>query len=223
MADQDAEAVDEIGRGRIVEKRVGGLMRSKSWLRVCGLAFIGLILSSCALLGDRKAARETYEISVPASLSGTSGGTRAQLLVKVPNALKAIDSDRIVVKSGLNVITYLEGAQWSDTVPRMVQSKLVEAFENTGSTGATAKPGDGLVIDYQLIPDLRRFEISDGTAIIEMSVKLLSDRSGRVLDSQIFTVRARASGSDADAYVGAFDDAFADLARQLIRWVFRAV
>ncbi len=198
-------------------------MRSMSWFRICGVACLGLILTSCALLGDRKAARETYEISVPASLSGTSGGTRAQLLIKVPNALKAIDSDRIVVKSGLNIITYLEGAQWSDTVPRMVQSKLVEAFENTGSTGATAKPGDGLVIDYQLIPDLRRFEISDGTAIIEMSVKLLSDRSGRVLNAQIFTVRASANGSDAEAYVEAFDRAFADLAGQVIGWVFGAI
>lgn len=187
------------------------------------MAVFSLSLGSCALLGKQEAARETYEISVSPSLSGTAGGTGAQLLIKVPNALKAIDSDRIVVKTGPNTITYLEGAQWSDTVPRMVQAKLVEAFENTDSTGATAKPGDGLVIDYQLIPDIRRFEIVDGEAVIEISIKLLRDRTGKVLDSQIFTARAAVRGDDGPAYIEAFDDAFASLASQIIRWVFSTV
>lgn len=181
------------------------------------------VLSSCALLGGRSASRDTFEISAPTGVGSIRGGTGAQLLIKLPNALKAIDSDRIVVKNGDFGISYLEGVQWSDTVPRMVQAKLVEAFENTGSTGATAKPGDGLVIDYQLIPDLRRFEIVDGTAAIEMSIKLLADRSGRVLDAQIFTARAAASGDDGTAYVAAFDEAFAELSHQIIRWVFSAV
>ncbi|MGI9353914.1 MAG: ABC-type transport auxiliary lipoprotein family protein [Rhizobiaceae bacterium] len=198
-------------------------MRASGVFRPFLIAMVSLSLGSCALLGAQKAARETYEISVPPSLSGTAGGTGAQLLIKVPNALKAVDSDRIVVKTSPNAITYLEGAQWSDTVPRMVQAKLVEAFENTGSTGATAKPGDGLVIDYQLIPDIRRFEIVDGNAVIEISIKLLRDRSGKVVASRIFTARAAARGDDVPAYVESFDDAFADLARQIIRWVFSTV
>jgi len=198
-------------------------MRLAGLFRVFSVFALALLLGSCALLGGQQTARETYEISVPSSLSGTGGGTGAQLLIKVPNALKAINSDRIVVKTGPNAITYLEGAQWSDTVPLMVQAKLVEAFENTGSTGATAKPGDGLVIDYQLIPDIRRFEIVDGEAVIEISIKLLGDRTGKVLDSQIFTVRAAARGDDGPAIVEAFDDAFSDLARQVIRWVFSTV
>jgi cholesterol transport system auxiliary component len=117
------------------------------------------------------------------------------------------------------VITYLEGAQWSDTVPKMVQAKLVEAFENSASTGATAKPGDGLVIDFQLVSDIRRFEVLNRQATIEISIKLLSDSSGKVVETRIFEVSATSASGTAENYVNAFDEAFDRLARDIIKWV----
>ena len=204
---------------------------SKRWspINAAGRFRLGLIgatvtlLSSCALLKAPEAPRETYEISAPAKFSGIRGGTRAQILIKAPTALKSIDSDRMIVKPTRSVITYLEGAQWSDTVPKMIQAKLLEAFENTGATGATAKPGDGLVIDYQLISDIRRFEISNGSAVIEISIKLLADKTGLVRETRIFTASAVAAGDTAEAYVDAFDAAFDELARSTIRWVIGRV
>lgn len=180
---------------------------------------LAFVLSSCALLKSPEAPRETYDISAPSNFSNLRGGTRSQILVKLPTALKSIDSDRLIVKPSPSVITYLAGAQWSDTVPRMVQSKLVEAFENTGATGATAKPGDGLVIDYQLVSSIRRFEISNGSAVIEVSIKLLTDKTGLVRETRIFTATTNAIGETADAYVTAFDASFDELARNIVRWV----
>ncbi len=194
---------------------------------LCGPAVavvLAVQLSSCALIKPAEAPRDTFELTAPQNLSAIRGGTGAQILVKQPNALKSIDSDRLIVRQGASEITYLAGTQWSDTVPRMVQAKLVEAFENTGSTGATAKPGDGLVIDYQLISDIRRFEIdSNGDAVIEMSVKLLADRTGKVLETQVFTASAPTGGSDARASVAAIDTAFDELARSVIGWVVNRV
>ncbi len=193
--------------------RVTGLHR----LLVTGLA--AALLTSCALIKPQEAPRDTFELTAPASVAGLGGGTSAQILVKLPTSLKAIDSDRIIVKPSPSVVTYLQGAQWSDTVPRLLQARLVEAFENTGRIGATARPGDGLVIDFQLVSDIRRFEISNGDAIIELSIKLLADKSGLVRETRIFTATSPAGGSDAQAYVAAFDAAFDDLAKGIIRWV----
>ena len=179
------------------------------------------LLAGCALVQPREAPRETFDLSAPEAVS-ERGATGAQILVKQPNALKAIDSDRIVLKPSPTVITYLSGAQWQDTVPRLVQAKLVETFENTGATGATAKPGDGLVIDYQLVIDVRRFEIvtyGGSRAVIELSIKLLSDRSGKVRETRIFTAEAPANGSEPADYVDALDRAFDRLASDVVRWV----
>lgn len=194
-------------------------------LLVSGIVML-LGTSGCALLKSAPEPRDSYEITAPKSVSGISGSTRAQILIKKPNALKSLDSERLVLRSNGSEITYLAGVQWTDTVPNMVQSKLVESFENSGATGATAKPGDGLVIDYQLVSDLRRFEVvTDGgnRAVIEISIKLLSDKSGKVLETEIFTASAPVSGEANDAYIRALDAAFDELAIDIIRWVLGQV
>lgn len=192
------------------------------FVRAVFAAFMATVLSSCALLKGQEKPRQTYELNAPDNFSA-GGSTGAQLLVKVPNALKALDSDRIIVKSDDGSITLLAGVQWVDTVPRMVQAKLVESFENTGNAGATAKPGDGLVIDYQLISDLRRFEIDGRRAVVELSIKLLSDKSGQVLETRIFTSAAPVSGQDAGDNARALNRAFEGLAKDVVAWVFARV
>lgn len=194
----------------------------QGWRAAGALLLAILFLPSCALLKRPEAPRQTYELTAPSNFS-TQGGTRSQLLVKKPNALKALDSDRIIVKADDGAISLLAGVQWVDTVPAMVQAKLVESFENTGRAGATAKPGDGLVIDHQLISDLRRFEIDRGRAVIELSIKLLSDKSGQVLETRIFTATAPVAGTDAGDNARALNRAFDSLARDVVRWVFAEV
>jgi cholesterol transport system auxiliary component len=194
-------------------------MSARAGLRalLAGAAIVAL--SSCALIKPGEAPRDTFDISAPTSFSGVRGGSRAQILVKVPTALSSVDSDRIIVKPTPTVVTYLAGAQWADTVPRLVQAKLVESFENSGATRATAKPGDGLIIDYQLVSDVRRFEVADGVATIELSIKLLTDRTGVVRETRIFRSSSRAAGDSADDIVSAFDRAFDEIARDVIGWV----
>lgn len=184
---------------------------------VVGAAVVAM--SSCALVKPGEAPRDTFDISAPTSFSGVRGGSRSQILVKVPTALSSVDSDRIIVKPSPSVVTYLAGAQWADTVPRLVQAKLVESFENSGATRATAKPGDGLIIDFQLVSDVRRFDVSEGVATIELSIKLLTDRTGLVRDTRIFRASSRTGSSMPDDIVAAFDRAFDELARDVIVWV----
>ncbi len=188
---------------------------------------LALTLSSCALIKLPKAPPETYDISAPREFPGLRAGTRAQILVKAPTTLKALNSQNIVVKPTPSVITYLSGAQWSDDLPVMVQTKLVETFENTGRAGAVAKPGDGLVIDYQILTAIRAFEVvasgARKTAVIEFSAKLLSDRSGRVLKSKVFQASVAFSGGKNDDYVEALDRAFDQVARDIVKWVLRRI
>ncbi|MEZ5800851.1 MAG: ABC-type transport auxiliary lipoprotein family protein [Nitratireductor sp.] len=80
-------------------------------------------------------------------------------------------------------IEYLAKSQWSDRLPKVVQARLIEAFENTGRVRAVSKPGEGLVIDYQIVTDIRAFQANVGAgsrdAMVSLSVKLVSDRTGR--------------------------------------------
>jgi phospholipid/cholesterol/gamma-HCH transport system substrate-binding protein len=48
---------------------------------------------------------------------------------------------------------------WSDTIPKVLQEKIIQSFEASNYVGAVARPMEGLAADYQLILDLRSFRI----------------------------------------------------------------
>lgn len=170
---------------------------------------------------------DTYDITAPTSFPGLRGGSRAQILILEPSALKVLDSQKIVIKPADPVVEYLAKSQWSDRLPKVVQARLIEAFENTKRVKAVAKPGEGLVIDYQVVTDLRAFQANVGSGISEaqvaISVKLVSDRTGKVVRSKIFDVSVPLSSTSAIDVVTAIDAAFDEVARRLVAWTFARV
>ncbi len=147
------------------------------------------------------------------------------MLITEPSALKSLDSEKIVIKPSPSTIEYLSKARWSDRLPKVIQAKLVETFENTGRAKAVGKPGDGLLIDYQIVSDLRAFELDlvTDTAKVALSVKLISDKSGRINRARIFTATITAFGNSNQEIIDSLDAAFDAVAVELVAWVLKAV
>ena len=125
-----------------------------------------------------------------------------------------------MVRSDAASIQYLGGAQWGDRLPKIVQARLVQAFENSGRFGGVGRPGEGLAIDYQVMTDIRAFEIQTAgsdVATVEISVKLLNDRTGDVGSSKVFSASVPV-GAGSDAFVRGLDAAFDKVAVELVNW-----
>jgi cholesterol transport system auxiliary component len=186
-----------------------------------GAAIIAAALSGCALLpGGGPAPLDTYELSAPASQT-QKARNRTQILIAEPSALKALDGENIVIKPAPGVIQFLKGAQWADRLPKIVQARLAETFQRSGSFAGVGLPGEGLAIDYQVIAEVRAFEVRvDGGshAEVELFVRLLNDRNGTVRASRIFEASAPVSGSGNDAYVRALNSAFGQAASDIVKW-----
>jgi cholesterol transport system auxiliary component len=184
------------------------------------VALLGLALVSCAALpGGRPAPLDTFELSAPPLKA--HGQSRRQILIAQPSALKALDGQSIVIRPPDQSIQFLKGAQWADRLPLIVQARLAETFQRSGSFAGVGKPGEGLAIDYQVIVEIRSFEVRvDGGehAEVDLFVRLLNDRNGEVRASKSFTATAPVSGGGNQAYVQALDSAFGDAARQIVRW-----
>jgi ABC-type uncharacterized transport system auxiliary subunit len=150
-----------------------------------------------------------------------------QILVPTPAALKALDSENIVIHDAPGSITYLKGAQWGDRLTNLVQARLVQAFENSNAVGGVGRPGDGLAINYQVQADLRDFGItassSPQTARIELAVRVLNDKTGEVRATRVFTSTAPVSGAGNKAYIRAVDAGFNDVTRQIVAWVVSVI
>ncbi len=194
------------------------------FLRFTAVLLLSAGLSACALLKPSPPPPLIYDISAPNDFV-KSRMSHSQFLIKEPAALKFLDNERIVIRLNDDTIEYLPKASWSDKLPRMVQARLVDTFENSKRAGAVAKPGDGLVIDYQLISDIRAFEVAIGVnssqAHVAISVKLLNDANGRVVRSNVFTAHAAVSGQSNASYVKAMDHAFDQVAKEILVWTVR--
>jgi cholesterol transport system auxiliary component len=200
----------------MISSSLGNLRRGIIIAGACAL------LAGCSVLSSAEAELDTYDFSAPTDFSKVRGATGAQVLVKAPSSLKVLDIDRIVVRKAGNEVTYLPDVRLADALPTVLQVKLAETFVNSEKFRAVGKPGDGLLIDYQLIIDLRAFELrTKGNGLEaygEMSVKLVNDRNGRVTSSRVFEA-SRAAVSTGSEAIEALDDVFDRLALDMTAWI----
>ena len=193
--------------------------------RKSAAVLLAVALGGCAALG--RTPPDTYEISAPKVSATVPARGRLQLLVPDPTAIKTLDSNQIVVKPTSYTVEYLQNSQWSDRLPRIVQLRMVQAFENSGRVGAVGVPGQGLAIDYQVVFEIRRFEIDAiagrNAAVIEIATKVLNDRNGTVRATKIFTQSAPVRGTGNAAFVAALDQAFNGIAGDIVSWTLRTV
>ena len=92
-------------------------------LRLCLGLGAALAVASCG-----GAPPETFDLSA-ASVPGAHR-LRAQIAIREPVASLDLDGQRILVRTGPETVAYLSGAQWSDRLPVLVQTRLVQTFQN---------------------------------------------------------------------------------------------
>lgn len=189
-----------------------------------GLAAV--FLSGCAGFPGGAVSIDTFSLSEPPVVQSVASAPNRQILITEPTTLRLLDSDRIVVRTSALAVQYLADAQWNDRLPRLVQAKLVEAFENTGGLGGVGRAGDGLAIDYQIVSTIRTFEVvayGAPAANVELSVKVLNDRNGVVRAQRVFTGAAPLVGAGNEAYVQALEAALNGIIVELVPWVMRTI
>ncbi len=183
---------------------------------------IALSVSGCA--SSKKL--DTFDLSSPSPAVSASRKQGRQILIAAPSALKALDGENVVVRSGPHSISYLKGAQWADRLPSIVQSRFVQAFESTHRLGGVGRPGDGLAIDYQVLSEVRTFDIDverGNNAVVEIAIRILNDKNGTVRASRVFRSSSPVSGPGNDAYISALDRAFDNVTSDVVSWTLSVI
>ena len=197
------------------------------------IGLTGIILSAAVVSAGcslSSAPDETFDLVTPAAVDQTVSEARGvQLLVAEPKTIEILASKQVVVRVGERAVQYLGGVRLADALPRFAQFKIKRALEGSRAVGAVGLPGDGLAIDYQIITDIRAFEIrTDGpeTAFVSLTVKVLDDRTGTVIASRVFDAAAPVAGTatvENEAYIAALDTALDNALVQVTNWVGQRV
>jgi len=171
-----------------------------------------------------------FNLNAPRTFPPSERPAKSQLIVLEPTALLALDTQRIIIAPGASDGAAPDNAQWSDTIPKLVQAKVVQSFENSNYLGAVARPLEGLNADYQLAIDLRSFQVSTVEATadkappsglvahVEFAAKVLGE-NGRIIGSRTFEAAVPAPDAKAPAAAAALDAAFGKAVTGLVVWV----
>ena len=119
-----------------------------------------------------------------------------------------MDSERIQTVSANGAYASVPDAQWSDALPKLLQVKILRSLEDAGRFAGVSRPLEGVTSDFQLVLDIRKFQISPNLmAEVELGCKILA-ANGRVIATRIFRASVAAEGLGAPAAVAALDKAF---------------
>ncbi|MBL6954445.1 MAG: membrane integrity-associated transporter subunit PqiC [Alphaproteobacteria bacterium] len=147
-----------------------------------------------------------------------------QLVVGEPVASGGLDVDRIALRATPTEMKYFAGARWTERAPRMVQTLLVESFENSGAIVAVGRKAIGLRSDYNLNTDLREFqaEYFDANGIptirVRLNAKLIKQPLRAIVASKTFEATKKAEGKDMRQVILAFDKALGKVLRHTVEW-----
>jgi cholesterol transport system auxiliary component len=178
------------------------------------VAGIAICVAACSLPAQPV---PTYDLIAPRDF-GKMRPARGLIEVGVPTALQVLDTEKIVAEPSTGVVTYLSDAQWSDRLPKLLQARMIEAFENSSRIRTVARAGDRVSADAQLVTDIRQFGIEGKEAVVELSVKLIGTRGGRINAAKIFIARVPAPATSGGAAASAINDALNIVLVDLVKW-----
>jgi cholesterol transport system auxiliary component len=145
--------------------------------------------------------------------------------VAEPISERTLDTNRIaVVTNGINV-DYVALAFWVDRAPAMVQSLIVQSFRNSGQLVQVGTNRDRVRPQFQLVSDLRAFQLNRGTGPdmvrVSLNAQLLRMPERDSVGRESFAADRAPTGSGIDAVVAAFDEALGRVMKELVAWTIR--
>ena len=170
--------------------------------------------------GSAKPTQIVYDLTAPTRFAAIAKPPHGQLTVAEPTALMIFDTRKILVRPNTNEDPTFSKAEWSDNVPKLLQAKIIQAFENAGLSQSVSRPAEGAGAEKQLAIDVRKFQISvspEPTAEIELAVRILSD-NGRIVEAKVFRANVPAKEMNASSAAAALDQAFGECATELVEW-----
>lgn len=166
-----------------------------------------------------------YDLTAAEAFETPRRQLESGLVIAEPTATTRLQTQRFLFASEEEPHDDFANAQWGDSLPALVQAKLLQSFENYDIAHAPLR-GDALSEGgTRLLIDLRRFEVASAPeprAVIALSAKLV-DGTGHLKAARIFDSSSPIDSLTVAKAANAFDRAFEALARDVVMWTASAL
>jgi cholesterol transport system auxiliary component len=186
-----------------------------------------LLLGGCELIKAAEEPTDLYTITAKSTFDEDMPAVFWQLAVEVPGASANLSTSRIAIAQSPTSSDYFAKTAWTDRAPLMVQTRIVDSFENSHKIVAVARESIGLRANYVLQSDLRNFEAMyfyGGAPIahVRLVAKLVRMPDRQIIATGTFERCVRARADKVPKVVEAFDQALGSVMKRLVAWTLRA-
>jgi len=187
---------------------------------------LAALLSGCELIKAAEEPTDLYTVTPKSTFEPNMPDVYWQLAVETPVSSSNLNTGRIAIAMSPTSSDYYSKTAWTDRAPLMVQTRIVDSFENSRKIVAVARESIALRANYVLQPDLRNFEAMyfyGGPPIVKVKlvVKLVRMPDRQIIGVASFERCVRARADKVQKVVDAFDQALGSVMKQLVNWTLR--
>ena len=202
----------------------GGIAR-RAVLRGVGLAGAAVLAGCAGVLPGAGPPPRLFRLT-PKSTFDELPKVDWQLLIELPEAPAGLNTTRVALLRDLTELEYYARANWTDRAPSMIQTLIIESFQNSEAIVAVGRESIGLRSDFVLKTELREFQAEYGggapgsapTAHVRLNGILVQMPERAIVASVQIDRRSPAGEDRLAAIVAAFDDALGSALKELVTW-----
>ena len=193
---------------------------SRRWLS----SIMALAVTGCASLLGLSPAPHLYRVTPKSTYPANLPHPSVQILVDVPLAPAGLDTTRIALSHSAVSIDYFADSEWTDRLPQLVQTALLESFENSRAITAIDRESIGLRADFILKTEIRHFEAlydsPNGPPVVWVAIiaRLVAPSGREIVAQSSFERREQASANEIPRIVVAFDEALGAVIKDIVVW-----
>jgi phospholipid/cholesterol/gamma-HCH transport system substrate-binding protein len=174
--------------------------------------------------GGEPVQKITYDLQALQNQGPAAKTIKGQLSIPEPTAVAMLETQRMLFSPTSDVPGFAEFL-WADAIPKLLQARLIESFENYDIAHAPLRTADIGQADFQLLIDVRHFRVAmDSGPQAEMALSArIVDKDGKVIASRLFEESEKFEKVEPQTAVTAFDAAFGRIAKDMIDWTVQAL
>ncbi len=192
-----------------------------------GCTVSGLMSNAVSAIGEASKGEPhiIVDLTAPKGFRVRNRSRQTVLTVFEPTAIKSFARNAVIVKSSNNAVSVLSGVKWSERLPRLLQSRLLEAFENVRAVGSVSNGRDNINSNYALRLNIRSFQLNENknsaNAYVALYAKLVRKKDGKVIAQKLFSSSHRVDIEDNIVSTTGLNQSFQAVTRKIIQWVAR--
>lgn len=212
------------------------MFNTQIWARVALLTFVAGAAGACSIPipGGGEPPRQ-YVLTPKSTFPKGLPRAEWQILIEPPVAAAGLSTARIPLQDSPIELRYFTRANWTDFAPKMVQTLMIESFENSKKIVGVGREQIGLRSDFVLKTELREFQaeyqerlpqdvstMSAGSAPplvrVRINAKLVKMPRREIVASANFERKIEAERNTMQAIIGAFDESLGKVLKSIVVW-----